>query len=91
MENLVAWLYKWKQKINATKCSYIVFAGDGNRNKTSFELFIIWARIPFDPNPEFLGIVFDEFLNFRAHVEKLVTKNRPRLNIIKILVIDHGN
>jgi len=28
--------------------------------------------------------VFDEFLNFRAHVERLVTKARPRLNIIKI-------
>jgi len=32
----------------------------------------------------FLGIVFDKFLNFRAHVERLVTKARPRLNIIKI-------
>jgi exonuclease III len=84
MENLVSWLFKWRLKINATKCSYIVFAGDGSRNKTKFELLINGARIPYDPNPVFLGIVFDEFLNFRAHVEKLVTKARPRLNIIKI-------
>ena len=84
MENLVSWMFKWRLKINATKCSYIVFAGDGSRNKTKFELLINGARIPYDPNPIFLGIVFDEFLNFRAHVEKLVTKARPRLNIIKI-------
>ena len=84
LESLVAWLYKWRLKINASKCSYIIFAGDGSRNGTRFELFINNGRIPYDPNPVFLGITFDEFLNFRVHVEGLTIRARQRLNIIKI-------
>jgi hypothetical protein len=47
-----------------------------------FELYINQGRIPYDPNPVFLGITFDEFLNFRVHTEAI--RARKILNIIKI-------
>ena len=49
-----------------------------------FELYINQGRIPYAPNPVFLEITFDEFLNFRFHTEGLAIRARKRLNIIKI-------
>ena len=40
--------------------------------------------IPYNPNPIFLGITFDERLNFSAHYDNLRVRALKRLNIIKI-------
>jgi len=40
--------------------------------------------IPYDSNPKFLGVIFDEFLNFNKHMESLEKRTRKRLNLIKI-------
>ena len=42
------------------------------------------SKIPYNPNPVFLGVTFDEFLNFRIHTDNLEKRARKRLNIIKI-------
>jgi hypothetical protein len=84
LENLVKWLYKWRLKMNASKCNYTIFSGNGSRNQTRFELFLNKCKISYDPNHVFLGIIFDEFLNFRVHTEGLAIRARKRLNIIKI-------
>ena len=85
LENLVKWLYKWRLKMNASKCNVTIFSGNGSRNETKFELYINQCKIPYAPNSVFLGITFDEFLNFRVHTEGLAIRARKRLNIIKIL------
>ncbi len=84
LENLVAWLFKWRLKINASKCNYTIFSGIGSRNVTRFDLSISGGKIPYAQNPVFLGITFDEFLNFRVHTANLAIRARKRLNIIKI-------
>ncbi len=84
LANLVKWLHKWRLKMNASKCNYTIFSGMGSRNTTKFDLYINKGKIPYDPNPVFLGITFDELLNFRVHTEGLVTRARKRLNLIKI-------
>jgi hypothetical protein len=61
-----------------------IFTGNGSINQTRFELFINKGKTPYDPNPVFLGITFDEFLNFRVHTEGLEIRARKRLNIIKV-------
>ena len=80
LENLVKWLYKWRLKMNASKCNYTIFSGNGSRNETKFELYINQGRIPYDPNPVFLGIKFDEFLIFRVHTVGLTIRAKKRLS-----------
>jgi hypothetical protein len=70
--------------MNASKCNYTIFSGNGSRYQTRFELFINKGKIPYDPSPVFLGITCDEFLDFRVHTEGLAIRARKRLNIIKI-------
>jgi hypothetical protein len=56
-----------------------------------FELYINQGRIPYAPNPVFLEITFDEFLNFRFHTEGLAIRARKRLDIIKIFSLKSWN
>ena len=84
LKSLVSWLFKWRLKMNASKCSYIIFSGAGSRNTEKFEMNFGNGNIPYNPNPIFLGVTFDEFLNFKDHTDNLVTRARKRLNIIKI-------
>ena len=84
LKSLVSWLFKWRLKMNASKCSYTIFSGAGSRNNEKFEMKFGTGNIPYNPKPIFLGITFDEFLNFKEHTENLVTRARKRLNIIKI-------
>ena len=52
--------------------------------KDKFEINFINGKIPYNPNPVFLGDTFDEFLNFKSHTDNLEKRARKRLNIIKI-------
>ena len=84
LKSLVDWLFKWRLKMNASKCCYTIFSRVGSRNKDKFEINLKDGKIPYNPNPVFLGITFDEFLNFKNHTELLERRARKRLNIIKI-------
>ena len=49
-----------------------------------FDLRLNSESIPYNPNPVFLGITFDERLCFNKHFENLRARALSRLNIIKI-------
>ena len=83
LESLVDWLFKWRLKMNVTKCCYTIFSR-GGRNGINFDLQMNGKSIPYAPNPTFLGITFDVRLTFKAHVENLRIRALKRLNIIKI-------
>jgi endonuclease/exonuclease/phosphatase family metal-dependent hydrolase len=84
LQSLVRWLYKYRLKMNAEKCCYTVFSGNGNKDQTFLELNLKNGLIPYNPKPTFLGILFDEFLCFKEHVESLRRRALKRLNLIKI-------
>ena len=71
-------------KMNAKKCCYKIFSGAGSKNRDKFELNLTDGVIPYNTNPVFLGVTFDEFLNFGKHTDNLLKRARKRLNIIKI-------
>ena len=80
LESLVDWLFKWRLKMNASKCCYTFFSQSG-RGNLELNLQLNGEPIPFNPNPVFLGITFDERLCFNAHYANLRIRV---LNIIKI-------
>jgi len=64
LQSLVRWLYKYPLKMNADKCCYNIFSGNGNKDQAFLELNLKNSLIPYNPKPTFLGILFDEFLCF---------------------------
>ena len=83
LDSLVAWLYKWRLKINAKKSCFTVY-NKGGRNGVDFDFRVNGERIPYSPNPIFLGIIFDEYLSFNHHFSKLRERALKRLNLIRI-------
>ena len=75
--------------MNVSKCCYTIFSR-GGRNGIHFDLQMNDRSIPYNPNPTFLGIKFDEELSFMAHVENLRVRALKRLNIIKKFRINRG-
>ncbi len=70
--------------MNSSKFSYTIFSNLGSKNKFRFNFKLNDGIIPYDNYPVFLGITFDEFLNFNRHMENLESRARKRLNLIKI-------
>ena len=83
LENLVDWLFKWRLKMNAKKCCYTIYSA-GKGDNLEHDLRLNGELIPYNPNPVFLGITFDERLTFNTHFESLRSRALKRLNIIKI-------
>ena len=69
--------------MNAKKCCFTIFAG-GNGDRLDFDLLLNGESIPYNPNPVFLGITFDEKLCFNTHFENLRIRALKRLNILRI-------
>jgi hypothetical protein len=86
LKEIEKWLVKWKFKMSANKCCFIIFSKGSKKNELKLNLKLFNEIIPNNPNPVFLGVQFDEKLNFDSHIE-LLKKNKinNRLNLIKIL------
>ena len=61
-----------------------------SKGDLEFDLLLNGESIPYNPNPAFLGVTFDERLCFNMHFENLRTRALSRLNIIKFSLIVHG-
>jgi len=58
----------------------------GGKKKDKFELNLKDEIIPYNQNPKFLGITFDESLNFKVHTENFLKRALKRLNVMKIFI-----
>jgi len=83
LRTIEAWLVKWKLRMSANKCCYTIFT-NGRRNER-FDFKMFEENIPYEKNPTFLGIKFDEGMNFGTNIENIREKCANRLNIIKII------
>jgi hypothetical protein len=76
------WLDKWRLKMAVHKCRQIIF----NNQKSSpkdLEVKLYGTKIKREKEVMFLGVVLDERLNFKAHIDLVKKKAISRLNIIK--------
>lgn len=84
LKKIEEWLIKWKMKMAPEKCSYTIFSGNSSKNQP-LNIKIFKKTIPYDKNPVFLGITFDESLCFNAHVNFVRSRCADRINILKVL------
>ncbi len=55
------------------------------KNKDKFELNLKDGIIPYNQNPKFLGIDFDESLNLKIHTENLTARKWQKNGKLSIL------
>ena len=87
LNSLEWWMNLWHLSLAPHKCAQITFLKAANTEKDDLEVSLYGAKIPYEKNPTFLGIVFDVRMSFEAHGE-LFKKIKDRMNILKVLSYD---
>ena len=85
LQEIEAWLFKWRLKMASHKCNYIVFTNNTKQVNNQLQLKLNNQFIPLSQDPTFLGIRFDKNLNLENQINYLSESCSKRLNIIKIL------
>jgi hypothetical protein len=85
LQEIEAWLFKWRLKMAPHKCNYIVFTNNTKQVNNQLQLKLNNQFIPLSQDPAFLGIRFDKNLNLENQINYLSESCSKRLNIIKIL------
>jgi len=67
------------------KCSHNTISNSPVDRSSEISIRLLNENIPINQQPKFLGVTFDNRLNFKTHFENVVSSCQNRLNIIKIL------
>lgn len=88
LNKLEEWMSKWRLTLAPKKCSQITFSKARNTQDDELVLTLYAESIKSETNPKFLGVVFDNRLNFVANGQAIKKKIGDRLNLLKILSYD---
>jgi hypothetical protein len=85
LDQLVAWLKKWRINVSATKSVQVNFT---LRKEHCPIVYINNTVIPQSPTAKYLGLHLDSRLTWTQHLAKKQKTDRPKS---KRLVLDHRN
>ena len=88
LDQLECWMGNWRLSLAPKKCSQITFSKAKNNKNDEMNIKLYGEIIKSETNPKFLGIVFDNRLNFIANILAVKKKVCDRLNLLKILSYD---
>src|SRR2546425_11590199 len=84
LDSIVNWCNKWGLVINTDKTTGIIFS----RNQVNLNTIILKLNnknIGFKNQCKLLGVVFDNHLTWKPHIDYLVEKSTKSLNILRCL------
>ena len=81
------WAIKWKLTLSKTKTEYTVITRKikHSRPLDDLGLSIRQEMIKYNRNPRILGLILDQKLTWKDHIDKLVDQCTRRLNIMKMI------
>ena len=85
VECAFAWCKDTKLSLNIDKCEVSFFSTDTHEASAVPEVVVQGRKLPFNANPQFLGVTYDRSLTFRPHVERICSKIIQRCRLIGML------
>ena len=85
LDELEAWMRKWRLKLAPHKCVQITFSRSRLSESDCLNIKLNGVQLPYEKSPKFLGVKFDRLLNFSHQIEHIDTKITERLNLLKAL------
>ena len=85
MEDLLSiqdWFYANKLTLNLSKTVYLFFEHKGH-TKTDLDLTLNGVTIPRKRQTKFLGVWLDDQLNWKHHMQNLITRLSSRMGLVK--------
>ena len=75
---------KWRMGLNPEKIFCLNFILN-SKNKNTPRLWLKGNLINYEKQCKFLGIIFDENLTYKAHIDNIAARCQKRLNLLKAI------
>ena len=88
LNNIHTWMLKWQMVVSINKTVITLFNRGGHHtriNKLNFSLSYNGVNLKIENNPKFLGITLDPGLHLHKNTEKIVSRAKKRLNMLRKL------
>ena len=82
---LEGWCRRWRVKLNAAKSNLVMFSRLNESVTENFRIALFNDTIAPTPSARFLGVEFDQKLNFSKHVEDILARANKRLNVLRVV------
>ena len=83
--DVTAWAQDRDLLLSAQKSTVTLFTPEYRQSHVHPIIPVNGTPLPLERNPKILGVTFDPHLFFHKHVEEIIRKAKPRLNILKLL------
>ena len=90
LNSLESWLKDWGFKLSENKTVPVLFTK--SKKKYDINLKINEKITPFQNSYRFLGMIFDQNLNWNLHINNIIERCKRKINLLKCLAGSHwGN
>ena len=84
-EDVADWALTKDLIVSTSKSTITLFTPEFQQSHLHPNVPLNGIPLPLDRNPKILGVTFDPHLCFHKHIESIVNRAKPRLNILKLL------
>ena len=85
LDKIVDWLNANKMSLNVDKTHYIIFTMPGKKIKSNHDVFISGYKISEVISTKFLGVIIDQNLTWKYHIDHLCSKASKNIGIMRKL------
>lgn len=85
LDNIELWCNKWKLILSPKKTKYIIFKSGYKKNYSNISLKLCNNIIQQSKFARYLGIYFDENLNWNIHINKIYNNGMKKLGYLKLI------
>ena len=86
LDKLARWCAKWRIKLNPEKTKVILFSKSRSAIRAEPALSLYGDVLSYYPHIKFLGITFDNRMNFTKHFEEILERCNNKFHHLRILV-----
>ena len=83
LNNIAKWCNKWGLKINASKTQDLIITHKNPKAKDIPLLYLQKQELKVVDTAKFLGLTFDKRLNWNSHIDNIIKKTAPALNLLR--------
>ena len=85
LDLLEGWCRRWRVKLNASKSNLVIFSRLRETVTENYKIALFNDTIEPTTSARFLGVEFDEKLNFTKHTEDILGRANKRLNVLRVI------
>lgn len=83
LDSILNWSHQWRVKFHPDKCTYTIFSNRQIPPQLTSPLTLGLFSLKQNPTPTVLGLVIDNKLTFKEHLQKTLASASRKLNLLR--------